>query len=286
MKTYDFNKKAIDVRECTDSQKKWINKLIAKTCGIDALAADDAENAAFMYGDSNRYVQWLIYGSDYNKLNGYDEVHYTDFLKAVMPKGKCVVDLRKADLPLKEEVLARMAVLTGDNVRPMGINDMDYAVMNYVPGVYGYPITDKPGSSTNVSDEDFESAITPKQFMLMDWGGEAKPQDKADAYIGGIPTALFCWDEAQQYTWMAPSITDAHLYNLMSEEDFKRKHPGKLKFKEWDVTIGDKSVEIGGEKFSKKAIKRWYKACEEIIAHTSLVEAHLFIKENKERLGI
>lgn len=135
-----------------------------------------------------------------------------------------------------------------------------------------------------VNEEDFEA------FPV---AGNISPKGKEDAYIyikGGHAFLKF-WDphSSQELTG---EIEDAHLFNLMSEEEFKAKHQPKLKFKEWEVKRywDDKEelemVSVGCEKFSVHELTVYYHMTQRIKKHTALREAWEFIDEHKEELGI
>jgi len=120
--------------------------------------------------------------------------------------------------------------------------------------------------------------------------GEAKKHDcsKYDAYISGSNTLV--WYENNEICSNL-SVLHAYKFNLMSEEDFKAKHPDTLMFKNWEVTVEGKNIRVAchghaGEVFRKVDIERWMKTGHKIFVNASIEDAFEFLDANKEKLGL
>lgn len=112
------------------------------------------------------------------------------------------------------------------------------------------------------------------------WGVGAK---KTDAYIDSTRT-LHAIDDGQEYR---TDILEAHKYNLMSEEDFKAKYPGKLKFKEWEITASGNCVKVGCETLLKADLDSFLMVWE--LMEKYEVDRGLgfhFINDHKKELGL
>jgi len=137
--------------------------------------------------------------------------------------------------------------------------------------------------------------LTPQQFLDGDLPsepaidpnilqGRIDELKKPDAYITEDNRIIF-WDGEKVDA--CKDATLAWTYNLMQEGAFRSKHPDKLKFKEWEVTLGPKDIKIGCEWFDKKDILRWYERSKVIRSFiVTLDDAYMFINDNKKRLGL
>lgn len=113
---------------------------------------------------------------------------------------------------------------------------------------------------------------------------EAKP----DAYIKD--EALYIvGDDGRSFELNRINIIGDHLwqYNLMSEEKFKAKHPDKIKFDGWNVTVEHGLIMIGCESFDKLEARRFMAYCQRIQKHKiDLKEFYVFLYKSKEKLGL
>ncbi len=120
--------------------------------------------------------------------------------------------------------------------------------------------------------------------------GKAK---KPDAYItkaGSRDYVIKFWDGEDKRV-RTGFMDEAHKYNLITPEDFKAKHSPQLKFKEWKVTVGDKSVKIGCQEFRKVDAERFTefvtRCRSDHSAHSlSMDEVFDFIMDHKKELGL
>ena len=110
---------------------------------------------------------------------------------------------------------------------------------------------------------------------------------KADAYVGKN-NGLWVWIGGSP---TCVPIREAYRYNLMSEEDFKAKHPDTLMFKNWEVTVEGKNIRVAchghaGKVFRKVDIERWMKTGHKIFVNASIEDAFEFLDANKEKLSL
>ena len=151
-----------------------------------------------------------------------------------------------------------------------------------------------------------ETELTPQQFMEGEVPGpmgafdhallqdrieknEAGKAKKPDAYIGGHPVHIIYLNNSGDKD--SDNVREAYKYNILSEEDFKAKHTPQLKFKEWKVTVGDKSVKIGCQEFRKVDAERFTefvtRCRSDHSAHSlSMDEVFDFIMDHKKELGL
>ena len=120
-----------------------------------------------------------------------------------------------------------------------------------------------------------------QEFMDGVGAGKESISKNEDAYIWH--GELFVWHNNKT---CVGCLDDAHCYNLMSSSAFKAKHPDKLKFGEWEVTIKGERVDIGCKRFDLKQLRKFHKTCQIVLEHTSLQEAYTFLNINREKLDI
>jgi len=78
---------------------------------------------------------------------------------------------------------------------------------------------------------------------------------KPDAYVenGFLVAKMF---NGSTSSFAILTIDDTlHEYNIMSKEEFRKKHPDKLKFKKWEVTADSNYVNIGCKKIEKHELE-------------------------------
>ena len=119
--------------------------------------------------------------------------------------------------------------------------------------------------------------------------------EKPDAYIDAHcnPLNIVSWREGRQVTTCDLKL--AYLYNLMSEEEFKKKHPPVLKFKDWIVKAHSDTIQVhcpgyDGILLSKKHIQGFMKVADlsggQGANTPSLDEVYNFIHKHKKELGL
>ena len=175
------------------------------------------------------------------------------------------------------------------------------------------------GNLDSTYDDDKNIPLTPQQFLdgdlpLEDWKklmnecGDDDPggykayaakldglnkfigrQKKPDAYYNEHNGFIHFWDSGQECQEI---IKLAYRYNLMSEEDFKAKHPykPKLRFMNWNVTVEGDEIRVACKTFTKEGIKAFYEFAKHTRGGTcpapSLDEVYDFIHKNKKELDL
>jgi len=276
---YNFKHKAIDVRDCTDEQKKQIGKLMAKLIG-GAVIINNWESVGFLYGESH-YISWMSHKGDaYNRDKGNTEVHYTDFLKEVNPYGpEANYYVRSTDMEVQER-------LTDMGYEHRGHNDK---IDRYIYFAYNKQWWLSPGEPIN------NNILSKEQFMMMELPNEdastrttfdeSCPSGyKQDAYIQN--NCIHRWNGEHQVP-SSLQTDSAYLYNIMSKKDFKAKHPDKLKFGGYDVIVKRDEIKVGCKVIKKVDLNGFITVLDALLENgVGITEANNFILENRTELGI
>lgn len=143
----------------------------------------------------------------------------------------------------------------------------------------------------NFSEVHFEDVggiiLTDKRFIhqVDKFKLVGESEQKQDAYITGVTVSVT--------TIMTPngkvlvSAYDLHKYNLLSEEEFKEKHPYKLKFKEWHVKVKGDIIQFGCEEWPHKDVNAFFNVCRGLHGHkTSLDDAYTWLRDHSKELNL
>ena len=110
---------------------------------------------------------------------------------------------------------------------------------------------------------------------------------KLDAYISG--SSYLCYWDGEKVESI-PSMLEAYQYNLLSEEEFKKKHPEKeekLMYGEHEVEVHALQIKVGCAIFNTKDLRGYLNTANKFKEHgVAPRNAHEFLKENKEKLGL
>lgn len=174
-------------------------------------------------------------------------------------------------------------------------------------------ITHMP-EKTGKFEEDENIEITPQQFMdgdlpeiSCDFGKgdsvsvktQVRTHAKPDAYVDSRCDILHVWENNTDFalSHITNYLQTLYEYNLMSEEDFKKKHqpePGQLMFREWNVDVGSYFIRLycpGHEReavpFSKSDLQAFLRVKARIDEFDAPLEAaQQFLLTNKDKLGL
>jgi hypothetical protein len=269
MKQFDFKGKAIDVRDCSDELKKNIDQLIATNIKGEAMNRKSWGSVECLFGD-RKNTSWSDY--QWAEDKDYTVIHYTDFLKAINPYEGMGLNVASVD----EEVRQRMLDL--------GLTEL------FCPGQDKYTI--KGGANTfwtccHIHNTE-PPTLTKEQFLNMEMPGEEVPvKKKVDGYIDYGGTIHLSNGEYNG------DVRQAYRYNLLSEEDFKKKYPDKLKFAGYDVIVKRDEIKVGCQTVKKSDLNSFLRVYDTITgnSHTGsdlecVADAVKFMTKNKKALGL
>jgi hypothetical protein len=133
--------------------------------------------------------------------------------------------------------------------------------------------------------------LTFDHFMEGYWPYITTKNEKKDAYVSDTGHFIV-WDGKDEFVSFGVHIQDAYKFNLMSEKEYRKKHPFNpppepLKFGVYNVEPKDDYVTVGCESFSKTQIHHFYEMSKIIRKYNiPLNGAFDFIRENYERLEL
>jgi hypothetical protein len=130
-----------------------------------------------------------------------------------------------------------------------------------------------------------------------------KKEEKRDAFIDSFVTGktgeqyrVYVYSEDEQQYSAICGVKHAHLYNILSKEDYQRKHPlpeKKLMFKDWIVTPQKNVIHIGCDntsfpiRFTKEDVKSfWAIALTAEENGVNLHELYVWIDNHQKELGL
>lgn len=120
---------------------------------------------------------------------------------------------------------------------------------------------------------------------------KAEPK-KEDAYLDRSDWSgkWFVWQLKRERYDFCDELYNAHLYNIISKEDYQRAHPlpeKKLMFKDWEVDVSETRVKIGCEPFTKEDINGFQRIIDVCANHSVLpYELHEFFNIYKQELRL
>jgi len=224
-------------------------------------------------------------------LKGLDHLHYGANCFTTDPHPYEGKSFKIKVTPEESEKVQKKAFALGYS---WGCGDKNVSLEE---GSYLYILSDKTigwGDTEEFFRRHEGDELTPQQFLDGDLPTEACgdedsgwPQWRLDAYISRSNTLVW-WDRELHSTL---TVSDAYKYNLMSEADFKAKHPDKpkLKFKNWEVTVEGENINVGCKSLTKAGAKAFYEFANDTGGHhptPSLDEVYTFIHRNKKQLGL
>ena len=126
-------------------------------------------------------------------------------------------------------------------------------------------------------------------------------QEKPDAYIFSIS------EYYSRYNVLITAHIDNHKtrlqitpeqlteFNILSESNYKAKHPDKLMFKEWEIEVTNTCIDIGCKTYTKETLRNFLFIIKEIEREAKETETEVnvqlyniiqFLKKHKEELGL
>jgi len=139
-------------------------------------------------------------------------------------------------------------------------------------------------------DESSHIELTPQQFLDGDLPEDGYKVDVAwkqtDAYIDRNGNVYLRSLEGKTFK-AAVKLSELHEYNILSEKEFKSKHPDKLKFKEWDVVEKGDDIKVGCLVFFKADLKAFLSVVDEIFLNKcDCRDVQRFLIDNRKQLGL
>lgn len=143
--------------------------------------------------------------------------------------------------------------------------------------------------------------LTPQQFLegywpppvkqyMEDWAnkGDASKAKPPDAYYNEQSGFIHYWEDGRERQEI---LKLAYVYNLLSEKEFKEKHPEQhpeqLMFKDWKVKTDPNYIRVGCESFEKPKLNEWLKISKRILGRdVSLGVAYDWISKREDILGL
>lgn len=138
----------------------------------------------------------------------------------------------------------------------------------------------------------FDFQLTPQQFLegyLPQKIHEIVPG--SDAYIkNSVVYVDTGGSEAFEYKTIIMAQDELHRFNLMSQEEYEKKHKKRLKFGEWEVSDKGDTILVGCRSFSKKDIGGLMRIAHGLAGMNdsvpSIGEIYNFVHAHKEELGL
>ena len=111
--------------------------------------------------------------------------------------------------------------------------------------------------------------------------------EKTDAYVTGSDEVGYIIIQTTDKLKTKVIPQEVHQYNIISEEEFKAKHPDKLKFKEWEVVEKGDDIKVGCLLFFKADLKAFLSVVDEIFLNKcDCRDVQRFLIDNRKQLGL
>jgi hypothetical protein len=81
-------------------------------------------------------------------------------------------------------------------------------------------------------------------------------------------------------------LTQAYKYNLMSKEEFEKKHKKPLRFAGYDVEVGSDTIHVGCKHITKEGLRGFLNVCRVAEGYTSPKDIYSFLQAHKQELGL